>query len=104
MKSKSLKITLISVLACVFALALAAFVPAFASGESRGDEVKYEFFVGEKTVVDDLVNFDEDGIQVIGREVRNVADNTVCEIKDGSFVAEKAGVYKITLIRSEERR
>ena len=48
MKSKSLKITLISVLACVFALALAAFVPAFASGESRGDEVKYEFFVGER--------------------------------------------------------
>ena len=41
MKSKSLKITLISALACVFALALAAFVPAFASGESRGDDVKY---------------------------------------------------------------
>lgn len=102
MKSKSLKITLISALACVFALALAAFVPAFASGESRGDDVKYEFFVGEKTAVDDLVNFDDDGIRVIGREVRNVADNTVCEIKGGSFVAEKAGVYKITLIKRDD--
>lgn len=69
-------------------------------GGSANFAVEYTTAVGERVDIRSFIEFDEDDTSLVRTEVRFSEDNTAVQTQDLSFVPERAGVYKITLIKS----
>lgn len=69
-------------------------------GGSTNFAVEYTTAVGERVDIRSFIEFDEDDTSLVRTEVRFSEDNTAVQTQDLSFVPERAGVYKITLIKS----
>ena len=89
----------------LLALSLSVSAGVLSVNIGKGDEyaaaptADASVFVGESVRIQTLLDFDEDDAELLSAEVRSLADNSAVEVSGGAFVPERAGMYKVTLIK-----
>ena len=104
-RSKRKNIILIAVIAVVVIAAIAFGVNAsLTKSAAAGKEpvADYTVTAGERTAIRDLIGFDEDGTALVDTEVVYLGDNSVVAVENGGFTPERAGTYKITLVKIKD--